>query len=413
MEEEEDINTKQAYLRKEILDEGYDPQEFNNYICNVKNEEIIDLNYWTLKELTDVVKSFKEFIKNKEEREQENNKNEIQENNENIYSINEQEKEITENPNTISKTSTQQSIQSLNIQNNDPFDYYERKVKCEKLEKNYITSRDDLFIIVNEPQRVNPGFFAFTYYQYVIKTYPLNYEVVRKVSDFTFLSQKLPLIDPVAYIPELPTFSFGVKDDSPEKIRFFQNYMNLLIENKYLRALPIVYDFISLRQEDWNNKVKNVYSKIKEPLSFSSIPNLEGRHIFKIKKEDEIKANNIKNDIYAKNDIYKNLIQNFDDFLLSLEKISINLKNISLNFNQLQIKYKDNNILNKGYENLFNVFQTWSKDYITQRNLIKEEVKYFFLFINRELNTFLKNYENYRMARDDYKNLFDTTKKKK
>ena len=43
---------------------------------------------------------------------------------------------------------------------------------------------------------------------------------------------------------------------------------------------------------------------------------------------------------------------------------------------------------------------------------MKEEVKYFFLFINKELNTFLKNYENYRLARDDYKNLFDITKKK-
>ena len=37
MENQEDqIAQKQKYLRTEILDQGYDPQEFNDYMCKIK-----------------------------------------------------------------------------------------------------------------------------------------------------------------------------------------------------------------------------------------------------------------------------------------------------------------------------------------------------------------------------------------
>ena len=59
--EEEDIYTKQQYLRTEILDEGYDAQDFNDYMCHIRNEENIDLNNWTLQEIKNVVNSFKKM----------------------------------------------------------------------------------------------------------------------------------------------------------------------------------------------------------------------------------------------------------------------------------------------------------------------------------------------------------------
>ena len=421
---EEDLDKKQQYLRTEILDKGYDPKEFNDYICSVRNEENIDLNNWSLEELSQVVKSFVEETQNKEnQNEQKVQENNQIENNENTNSINDQEpnpkpepeqkpKEKEKNNYSIMPNLTQSTISIT--PKSDAYDYYERRVICTKLEKNNITDREDIFIVVTEPQKVKPGFFSLTYYQYVIKVYPLNIEVVRKVSDFYFLSQKLPLVDPVSYIPELPTFSFGVKDDSPEKLRFYQNYLNLLIENKYLRTIPIVYDFITLPQNMWNDKAKKVYGKIKEPQSFGDIPSLNGERLVRIKKEDEIKANTIKDDIYAKNEILKELGQHFDELLLNLDKISSNLKNISVCFKLLEKKnYLNNKILNQVDGNLFNVFKVWGDDYIIQKNLIRDEIKYFFLFISKELNTFLKNFENYRLARDNYKEMFDKVKKSK
>ena len=413
----DEITKKQHYLRTKILDQGYDPQEFNEFMCEIKKEENIDLNNWTLQEIIDVVKSFKEYKQKKEIEEKQKKEKEKEIKNEEIQiddiiktnSINSEESEIKKK--SIHSSSQTDSPQPLN--KNEPFSLYEKFVKCEKLVPNQITNRDDLYITISDPKRVKEGFFSIAYYQYTVKTFPLYFNVIRRLSDFIFLSQKLPLIHPVKFIPEFPSFPFGLQDDSPKKMKFIQNYMNLLIENRYLRSLPIVYDFLTLPQVDWNNKVKNKYINIKEARQFKSMPNFDGQYYLKISKADEIKARNIKKDIFAKVDIYKIIDEIMTDLLSNFDSISYIFNNLAVCFNGLQSKYKNNNTFKNAYGKLYNIFKIWSEDYLLQKNFFRDEIQYFFLFINKELNTFLNNYENYRMARDDYTNIFEKVQKNK
>ena len=70
----------------------------------------------------------------------------------------------------------------------------------------------------------------------------------------------------------MPTFEYGLKDDSPKKMLLIQNYMNSLLENEYFRALPIILEFLSLKQEDWNKKRIEKYNKMKPlPLEISLV----------------------------------------------------------------------------------------------------------------------------------------------
>ena len=430
---DDDLQTKQQYLRSEIIDQGYDPGEFNDYMCNIRQEENIDLNDWSLQDLKNVVQSFKVSLANRENEEENNEQREEyeqREENEQIVQENQQpynednnlnnnntpqNKNINTNKNAMIDTAnTIKSIETqLNQKGNNAFDEYKKIVPCTKLENNELTYREDLYITISEPVKVNPGFFSFSYYQYTVRTNPVRFNVLRKVSDFIFLSQKLPLIHPVIYTPSLPHFAYGLKDDSPKKMRYIQNYMNLLIENKYFRTLPIVYDFLTLPQPDWNNKVKAKYSKIKEATGFDTMPNFEGKYILKITKEDEMKASKIKTEINSKNEVLVNLNNNLDELLATMDKMSTCFKNVGQSFAALQKRYPKNDILNKGYENLSNLFQTWSSDYLIQKDFIKDEIKYYFKFLNKEYTTFLKNYENYRMARDEYKKTFEKMKKNK
>ena len=41
------LTDKQDYLSKHILDEGYDPEEFQDYMLHYSNKEL-DLNLWGL-----------------------------------------------------------------------------------------------------------------------------------------------------------------------------------------------------------------------------------------------------------------------------------------------------------------------------------------------------------------------------
>jgi len=403
--EEEDIQTKQQYLRREIIDEGYEPGDFNTYMCSIRNEEDIDLNTWTLEELRKVVESYKEEVMKKQQEEQEGNI-QIEDNNNNLF------EDFKPSP-TLQSRETISSIKvQLDGQDNDPFDEYHKLESCVKLSKNQITFRDDLFITICNPVKINPGFFSLSYYQYEVKTYPLNYDVLRKVSDFIFLNQKLPLIHPLVYTPAFPSFQYGLKDDSPKKMRYIQNYMNLLIENKYFRSLPIVYDFISLPQEDWNQKVKSKYSKIKIAMKFESMPNFEGKNNIAISKSEEAKASKIRNEITPVSTALVNLNTHLDELLAAMDKASLCFKNVGLSFEELQKKCMYfNDTLSSGFKNLSELFKTWSNNYKTQADFFREEIKYYFKFMEKEYTTFFKNFEDYRMAREEYKRTFDRMKK--
>ena len=51
----EKIEKKQSYLRKEILDKGYSPEDFANYVKKIKGENGDDLNLWSIEELYYIV----------------------------------------------------------------------------------------------------------------------------------------------------------------------------------------------------------------------------------------------------------------------------------------------------------------------------------------------------------------------
>jgi len=404
---EEDLESKQLYLREEIIDQGYDPSDFNLYMCNIRQEENIDLNNWTLEELKNVVTNYKESQASKENEVKEENNNENQ---------NDTDENNNNNTNEEANDNIDSGFSVSNLQNANPFDLYQKTASCTKLEKNELTDREDIRVVISDPVKVNPGFFSLSYFQYKVTTYPLNFSTTRKLSDFLFLNEKLPLIHPVIYTPLFPVFHYGVKDDSPKKLRYIQNYMNLLMENIFFRSLPIVYDFLTLSLDDWSQKVKNEYSKITEAKGFDTMPNLEGKYSIKITQEDENKASLIKNEITSKNECLKNLNHHLDELLALFDKISLTLKNIGTSFFEMEKtenNLNQNNIFIKGYNKLGNLFQTWSNDYLKQKDFIKDEIKYYFKFMSKEYKYILKNFNNYKSARDEYKKSFDKTKRNK
>ena len=44
---ENERSVKQNYLRAEIVDEGYDSEQFLNFLCSIKGEESADIDNFT------------------------------------------------------------------------------------------------------------------------------------------------------------------------------------------------------------------------------------------------------------------------------------------------------------------------------------------------------------------------------
>ncbi len=417
----ESLEEKQLYLRTEIIDQGYNPEDFSSFMGSIRGDNNLDLDTWSFADLQTVVTQFKsqisqiqnqqqQYPQQNENQEQPQEQPQEQNNNDTAQNAKEDDIERAVKDTIVPEKLEQKISNSDNKFPNDAFDEYELIIKTGSLEKNEITDQNNLFVTVTNPVKVKAGIFSSAYYQYTIETSPVGYKVVRKVSDFTFLYETLPLFNSAVFNPVLPHFEFGLKDDSPKKMLYIQNYLNSLIENKFFRSLPIVYEFLTVDQEKWNKLKQDNYTKIK-PLSLSKMPTLEGKIHININKLEDSKGQKIKDEIYKKQEAFDGLNNAMDEILITLEKLSLCFKSSAKYFLDLRNCHKDNETLSGLFNRLLSLTKIWARDCIKQRDFLKYEVKYYFKFMDKEIVSYLKKYEEFKSSRDDYKSKYDKIKK--
>lgn len=428
------LEDKQRYLKSQILEKGYDGMEFSSFLCNIKGEEVVDLGNWEFNELKDAVRQFQ--IQESEKKS--DMKNEYQQpqieqpiepsnsgNNENTQNLSEQ------NENNMSPVpNVSENLPAANEEKKYDFEdkslksfqqgklfgeYYQlnffKEVPCRKLETNEISDREDLTSEVSNPQKVKEGVFSAAYFTYNVKIPMMNYNVVRKCNDFEFLSQKLSVFNPGVFCPNLPPKQIGLKDDSPKRLLYLQSYLNCILETKFFRSLPIVFDFFTLSQKDWDKKRNGEYKNLNASKGFDGMYNLKGTIDLSTDHEKTIKAIKIKDDIKHKTDSLHYLNTAFDNLLAMLEKTSEAFKKVSECFLACKKQYSDNKIIEKSFDNFVKITKIWSDDYLKQHEFIKDEIKYFYKFVHKENTMFNKNIDNFNNSHSEYKSKFEKLKK--
>ena len=415
----ESIEQKQFYLRAEIIEKGYPPEEFTNFMANLKGEVSLDLENWSFNELQQVVNQFKIQYQKQSKAEFCQQQNELQtqalvkekEQDQNNYSSQLGNIDDSGQNNTIPNAEQKKNNTSSELSfPNHPFEEYESIIKTKKLDNNEITEQNNLYVTIKDPVKINPGLFSSSYYQYTVEIHPANFKVVRKVSDFTFLYEILPIFNGAVFNPVLPNFEFGLKDDSSKKMLYIQNYVNSLIENKFFRSLPIVYEFLTVPQEEWNKLRQNNYSKIKPP-SLIDMPTLEGEIHIKINNLLDDKGVKIKDEINKKSEAFDELNTAMDELLDTIEKLSLCYSSLAKSLLYLTNTHKSNNTMFEFFNRLLSLTKIWSKSCIKQKDFFRDEFKYFFKFMNKENISYLKKYEEYKTSRDEYISKFEKVKK--
>ena len=403
------LEEKQQYLNSEIIQQNYDGNEFSAFISSIRGEQQVDLDTWSFEDLQAVVAQFKaQYQQNQANQENQNEQNvNNEEQNQN------QTQEESQNQENSPENREEQKIEKKPSSENDfpenLLDPLTLVIKTQHLQLNEISDNNDLFITISNPQRVKPGLLSIAYFQYDMETQPVGYKVVRKVSDYTFLYETLPLINCAVFNPILPHFEFGLKDDSPKKMLYIQNYMNSLIENKFFRTLPIVLEFLTLDQPKWNSK-RTEYQKLKT-LPLSKMPTLEGELDVNINKEEDAKALKIKEEINKKTEALDAVNSTMDEILALYDKLNLLYKNLAKSFMDLEKAHENNQILNGFFNRLKSLSEIWSKDYTKQKELLKDDFKYFFKFINKENVSYLRKFEEFRVTREDYRIKYEKLKK--
>ena len=354
--EKETLEEKQKYLRENILDKGYDPDKFMEFLSNKKGDSSMDLNNWTFQELID---ASNEFIKNN----QDSNMNKI----------------IIKDKDNLINNKSEEKI---------PKNQY---INCILIEETPISKENKIEIKVSEPQIEKGGIFSFSYSTYLLKTFPLNLEVRRRFSDLIWLynTLKSQFINCVA-----PPFFKKEKLDKiklERRIYYIELFLNNIAIHPILRNSKIFYDFLSIKEEkDFVNK-KNEYSKLATSTDIKQLKTLNGELNVLMTYENEKYYQNIKEKLVSQETIYEKLLYNYKILLNNIQQVSDKMKEISNNWKELfnlKTDFFESECTSGIYNSLSKVMHEWSELQNKHITLIKNSITRFFKFIKEEFKTF-------------------------
>ena len=311
---------KQIYLRENILEKGYDGEDFASFLTSKKGEEGVNLKSWSLDELKAIVQEFIVFQTQKL-----NQINNIQ-NNYNIYPnvinnmilnnnininfnndgndfeiLQEQNQSIPlnfpmfNNNNSISNSSSNTKNDTYGITDKDI-------INCLIQEKSDLAKFNDIKIEITLGEK-NPGtFFTKAYQTYIISIPLLNFRVVRRYTDFEWFRQILINLFPGKVIPPIPKKNKLGGDRFKEefllkRIRTLEKFFGLLLKDQSIKMSQVFYDFVSIEEVNVFNDKKKYYNTIKLPQTVKDYKSLDGKLDVKIDETREETYQNIKSQI--------------------------------------------------------------------------------------------------------------------
>ena len=424
MEEEQQQEQKQLFLRKEILEQNYDPQKFIDFLVSKKGETAADINNWTLEELKSIVVEFKSVNKNNKENktpDANNNQNNIDKNkvkNNNIFYNDELNNEWLFLTPESNKDTLDTSIASS--ENNKIIE-----IDCLEPDQSPLSKYDTLHIKISSPKKEYEstglkGFFMKTvYYTFLLENSELKLNKRRRYTDFEWLRKTFCRLFPGYYITPLPLKSLNV--NKPEKIekyqRDLQRFIDGILEDKLLKNSSLLYLFLSSEKESDLINLMNKYDEVKKPRDLKYFYSRDGKIILDyqiLSNNNKNKLFKIKDDIDKYNTLFSNLNKSLKNICNEIKQVSehmLQISNIFKELNKLNINYNNKD---KFYSNLELFFREQSNLEIKKMNNISIELKEYLKFTNLKYISSLKElYDQFEFENDLYYKASQNLKKRK
>ena len=378
---EDELEKKQTFLRANILEKGYDAEEFMNFLQTKKGEFGLDLNNWNISELKIAVQEFISSLEkdnlllnpqniNKEEEVDKNLNNDNNNNLENNENNNKEEIDQEENQNT------NKSVEDI--------------IECQKVTPNEFLLSNEVDIKLSFPQKIEGGLFTKSYVTYLMQTTPLDFKLRKRYSDFEWLRNILSLIYINCVIPPLCKKNYTDRFSEvliAKRTRSIEKFMKGILIHPLIRNDEIFYNFISTESEAEFEKKKKIYNKIQSPGSLINVKSLSGEINVSVSNEKEIYFQNIKNNADFNINTLQKITKGYKALMNQMDQISDKMKEISQYWKEiynanLQYYEKPNTV--ESYNILSKIMQDWSETNKRQKILINEYIREYFRYIKNE-----------------------------
>ena len=469
---------KQNYLRKKILEKNLDSEKFVEFLEEKKGEEGADISNWTMDDLKSVVKEFYEMnnipieeleendkkeekeekidfivdedslmnlFQKKTNKEKEKDKkilfdfdknfekmnkmqkkqNKEKEKENKIYNKKEEEDNDTIPDDNKNDLKEKLDINMINenltniIDKEEQDEEYgiimEDKVKCICMESTEFREHKDIRIEIKDPVKLEKKLFSGKSVNYTIITYPFNYIVNRRYSDFNWLREMLNNLYNNILIPKMSMKGKMKKDKHDDKfikkrMNFLERFINYIIKDETIKTSQILYDFLTIQKYDDFLIKKKLYERIKiyNYIDIKERKSLDGELNVKVNKEKEIYLENIKDNTIYNGNLFKKLNTNYkslnDELSIVIKRFEI-ISDIYQQIYDISNKYLDLNIIKTTYSQMNIMFKELKNNFEKFQNFIKYEVKQHFKFIGNNFITLNEMIQNVDIAKNNYMRL--------
>ena len=443
---------KQNYLRENILDKGYDAEDFASFLKSKKGELGVKLGLWTLSELKLAVQEY--ILKNPMNNKMPGNnnfqnmfQNPLFQNmnipnmpqgmnfpnmnmlfnnglmNNNIPNIN----NINIDPNLIN------NLQSMNLNNNinvnnennyfnaqgEPIDIYgitqNETLVCLISDKNQLTNYNNIKIEIALGEKKTGSLFSKSYQTYEISVPLLNLKVIRRYSDFEWLRQTLVSMFTSSVIPPIPKKNkIGgdrFKEEFLEKrTRTLEKFLNLLIQDPNIKSSKILYDFISIEQDNQFNDAKKSYNNYKPPQQLKDYQTATGKIDIKVDEGTEIYYQNIKDQTELNQELLSKLNKQLKLLNNEMNMVVTRLTEVAKCCEELfnhSVKFEQSDNIKISYYQLNEMFKQWSEALKKQNQIMFMNIREHFKF-SKNIFKSMKDLIN---SADNYKQIYTKAKK--
>ena len=394
MNEDKDVKEKQEFLRINILEKGYNPDEFMQYLQTLRGEKGLEIKNWSKNDLVAAVREFSRiYPKNQnnidygDDDEQDNYGNDYNNNNNNNNNN-------KNNNNNIVVDNQMKTKEYLN---------------CKRSERNEISNVNNLIITISLPKVVEGSLFTKSYITYLVETKPLGLQVRRRFSDFYWLYDIFKTLYINCIIPPLIKKNYikGITEVQIQKrMRLIEKFMQEISMHPLLKNSQIFYDFISIRDEKDFNLKKQAYSKLTPPVKAEEIKTLNGEINISINREKELLAEKIKNISEANEEVMKKIIKEYKLLNEQIQGVITKIKDINILWDDLYKKSNknyDSEMILGVYDSLAKFMEDWGKMQQAQIDLINVKLREYFRFIRNEYHSIKDYYKIYDESKNNYK----------
>jgi len=376
---EDELNEKQTFLRENILEKGYDAEDFMKHLQSKKGELGLDLSSWSMDELREAVK---EFTKENSD---------FEDGNENISPGNLPKDENDEN--NYAPADEIYDLDKFSKDHPEGSGPKEEYGKCAITEFTQFSDKDNIIVKVSNPEKVSGGIFSKSFISYTLETQPFNFKTKKRYSDFLWLRKTLSLMYSNCVIPPLCKKNYVDRFNETlinKRMRSIEKFLNGLLIHPLIKNSQILFDFLSVQNEEDFYKKKKKYGKITSPTHVGEIKTVEGDIKISVSKEKEIYLNNIEKNCLVTEDLLQKVTKAYKALLIMMSEVTDKMKEISILWKQVHeksLKFNDFYNTSQTYNILSKVMSTWAEAEGQQIDILNIYVREYFRYIKNEYHS--------------------------